>query len=309
MRTAHRSALLLLSAVLLLGGCAKRAAQPGAADEATERSESAVSRAAAPPTPVAQAAGTAGAGTAAQPRPRGPRKLVRTVDLELRVADTEKAAARLQALTAAAGGYVAAADAFREEGRLHYRLTLKVPVERLDAVLGEIRKLAKEVEREQLRTEDVTAQYVDVEARLRTLRATETELRALLAESRSRGHKAEDIMAIYRELLEIRTSIEQTQGQLDALSESTTYSTINVALRPTEAATPLAGTEWSPSDTVRRSARALVRALQVLVDLAIFLLLVALPVVLLVALPLWALARLLRRLRRKRQAAPGGAKA
>ncbi len=191
-------------------------------------------------------------------------------------------------------------------GRLHFRLTLKVPGERLDAVLGEVRRLAEEIEREQLRTEDVTAQYVDLEARLRTLRATETELRGLLAESRSRGHKAEDIMAIYRQLLEIRTGVEQAQGQLAALAESTTYSTINVTLRPTEAATPLAAEEWSALDTLRRSARGLVRALQGLADLAIYVLVVVAPVLILLALPVWAaLVRLLRRARRRAAAPPG----
>ncbi len=300
---------LLAAAVLFLACAAKERAAPEEAAEGVAGvgyvGDAASQAARAPAAPSPEPPPTATPTSAQQPPApaRGPRRLIRTVDLVLRVEDTEEVARRLQALTAAAGGYVAAAEAHREGGRLHYSLTLKVPGERLDAMVGEIRRLADEVEREQLQTQDVTAQYVDLEARLKTLRATETELRALLAESRSRGHKAEDIMAIYRELLEIRTGVEQAQAQLAALSESTTYSTVNVTLRPTEAATPLTAAEWSPLDTVRRSARSLVRALQVLADLAIFLLLVVAPVLLLLALPLWGLLRLLRR-RRKATGVP-----
>jgi hypothetical protein len=299
-----RRLLPVLAVLCLACACAKQAADEAEGVGALGYVGDAASQAArAPAAPAPEPAPATGEQQQPAPRPRGPRRLIRTVDLELRVEETEEVARRLQALTAAAGGYVAAAEAHREGGRLHYRLTLKVPGERLDAVVGEIRRLADEVEREQLQTQDVTAQYVDLEARLRTLRGTETELRALLAESRSRGHKAEDIMAIYRELLEIRTGVEQAQAQLDSLAESTTYSTINVVIRPTEAATPLTAAEWSPLDTIRRSARSLVRALQVLADLAIFLLLVVVPVLVLLALPLWALLRFLRRRSRARATA------
>lgn len=243
-------------------------------------------------------AGSAADGAEAEPpRPQGPRKLIRTVNLQLRVADTEATAEAVRELTEAAGGYVASVDAHRREGLLYYRIGLRIPVERLDAAVEEIKALAVEVERESLGTEDVTGRYVDLEARLRTLRATETELQALLAESRSRGHKAEDIMAIYRELTGIRTQIEQHQAQLDLLADQTSYSTVHLDLRPTEAARPLIDEGWQPLVVARDSFRTLLEVLQGLGNLAIFLLVVGVPVVLILGLPVWLAFRAWRRRR------------
>ena len=100
------------------------------------------------------------------------------------------------------------------------KMTLRVPVERLEEALSAIRKLAGRVEREQQRVEDVTDRFVDLEARLRTLRATEAELQALLAESRQKARKVEEIMAVYRELTEIRSQIEYNKA-LAALQQAT----------------------------------------------------------------------------------------
>lgn len=276
-----RLTLAAILAVVLVGGCAaKRAAAPevasaGQAEAASQRS------------PAAWSA-------------KDSRKLIRTVDLELRVHDTDEVADRVEDLTAASGGYISGVDAYLRQGLRHFRITIKVPASSLEEVLGELRALAAEVQREHLRTEDVTEQYIDLEARIRTLQATEVELHTLLTESRSRGHKAEDIMAVYRHLTEIRTNIEQSQAKLSALVNLTTYSTIKVELVPTEAARPLVSDKWRPSETVRGGVRSLVNALKLLADFAIYFVIVVLPVGLLVAIPLWLVVKGLRSIRRRR---------
>ena len=235
-------------------------------------------------------------------RPLDSRKLIRTVDLQLRVDEPEAVAEQVQALAKATSGYVASVNAYRRQEMLHYQITIKVPVEQLDAIVIRIKTLAAEVQREHLKTEDVTDRFVDLEARLRTLAVTETELQGLLAESRSRGHEVEDIMAIYRQLTEIRTRIEQLQAQLNTLVNLTTYSTINLELTPTEAARQLVGDRWQPSATVRSSFRTLLGALQSLADFAIVFVIVLLPIGSLIALPIWLLVKLRRRWRRRPRA-------
>jgi hypothetical protein len=192
----------------------------------------------------------------------------------------------------------------RRNELLYYSLTLRVPVERLDDAIAAAKQEAERVEREGLRTEDVTERYVDLEARLKTLRATEDELRQLLAESRERNQDVEDVMAVYRQLTDIRTQIEQLQGQLQALAGLAALSTVNVQLVPTEAARPIVAEGWRPGDTLRGAVRTLVAALQGLADFGIALLVVGVPLALLVALPIWLAVRLLRRLLRRRGAAP-----
>jgi hypothetical protein len=234
------------------------------------------------------------------------RKLVKTVDLELRVRDTEATATALRRLAESQGGYLAAMSASRRDDLLYYTLTLRVPVERLEVTVEQAKQSAERVEGEAIRTEDVTDRYVDLEARLRTLRATEDELRQLLAESRERARKVEEIMAVYQQLTEIRSNIEQIQGQLQALGALAALSTVNVELVPTEAARPIVREGWQPGTTARGAVRTLVKALQGLADVAIVLLIVGLPLLLAIVLPVWLVVRLLRRWassRRRRSAA------
>ncbi|HEX2164281.1 MAG TPA: DUF4349 domain-containing protein, partial [Thermoanaerobaculia bacterium] len=242
----------------------------------------------------------------APPAAAGPRKLVRTVQLVLTVGDAAATADRVEALVEQAGGYVSASESTRRPDELvDVTMTLRLPVDRLDPVLAALRELAQRVERQSLSTEDVTDRYVDLEARLRALRATEQELTALLGESRARGHSAEDIMAIYRELTGIRSQIEQLQGQLQQLADRVTYSTVHLELRPAEAGRPLVDEGWQPGSTLRNSLRGLVSALQWLADAAIVLVVAVLPILLLVGLGIWLLAALVRRARRRRTQAEG----
>ncbi|HEX6202721.1 MAG TPA: DUF4349 domain-containing protein [Thermoanaerobaculia bacterium] len=273
-----------------------------AAVEVAEESLGAIGYAAGAEAPGRSSPAPPGATPAPAP-PAAPRKLVRTVQLVLTVGDSEAAAERVEALVEAAGGYVSASEATRRPDELLFvRMTLRVPGERLEEVVDAVRGLAERVERQNLSTEDVTDRYVDLEARLRALRATEAELTALLGESRSRGHSAEDIMAIYRELTGIRSQIEQLQGQLQQLADRVTYSTIQLELRPAEAGRPLVDEGWQPGATLRNSVRGLVAALQWLVDAAIVLVVAVLPILVLVGLAIWLIVRLARRSRRRRPA-------
>ena len=265
----------------------------------------AVASQAEPRTPAEAAAPAPPANLAASAVPAAQsRKLIRTVDLQVRVRSSEAAARQVQALTAKVGGYVSEMNAQRlDDGLLYYQISLRVPAARLDEALAAIRQLADEVEGEHQRVEDVTDRFVDLEARLRTLQATERELLALLAESRQRHSDAEDIMAIYRQLTDIRTQIEQLQGERDTLAKLVSLSTINLRLTPTEAARPLVGDGWQPGDTARGSVRVLLRLLRALGDFLIFAAIVLLPLGLLFWLIYRVFLRERWRARRERRAA------
>lgn len=233
----------------------------------------------------------------AAPRP-SPRKLIKTIELAIEVRKPEEVSTALQALAETLGGYVSGVGANRlEDGAMQVTLTLRIPVEKLDAARAEVKKLAVKVLSEQLRTEDVTDQLVDLDARLKSLRATEVELQALLAESRAKARKVEEIMAIFRELTEIRTQIEQIGAQVVGLDRQVAYSTLQVQISPVSSARPVTGDGWQPGDRVRDSIRTLVSFLRGLGNFLIFALIVGLPVLAVFWLALFLLRKLWRRVR------------
>lgn len=245
----------------------------------------------------------------AEPQPEEPaalrvggapqRKLVKTVTLELLVADPEEAAEEVQGIAASVEGHVASIKAWKPDELFHYRIALRVPVERLEEAVRRIKGIADEVVSESLESRDVTEQVTDLGARIRTLRATETELRGLLAESRQRDFDAEDVMAVYERLTEIRAEIEKAEGQLQGIEGLATLSTVNLSLLPTESARPVVAEGWRPRETARRSVRLLLGLLRHAGDLAILFGIVILPLTLLAGAVVWPLVQLVVRARRR----------
>jgi hypothetical protein len=284
-------------ALVLLGACAR--------EEAVE--EARYASVSPEPAPAREAAGKGAAPQAAPATtpaanraPAIPRKLIRTFDLRLEVRDTEAVAAQVQALVSRLGGFVASASGQRRGEVFYYSLTVRVPVERVDEALATIRGLAVRIDRDSQQVEDVTDQYIDLDARMRTLEATEAELRALLAESRQRGRKVTEIMEVYRELVEIRSQIEQIRTQLNSFDKLAALSTIKLELVPTEAAKPVVpDDEWRPGDAMRSSARTLVSFFRWLVNFTIFAVIVLLPVGLVIGLVLFGLRKVWLRVRKK----------
>ena len=148
------------------------------------------------------------------------RMVIHTVELRLIVKDTQASLEAVQSLAGELGGYVARSRTWHTEEQLSASLTLRVPADRLNTALEKLRALALEVDSESISGEDVTQEYVDLEARLRNEEAYEKELLALLTETRERTSKAEDILAVYERLTEVRGRIDVVRSlRADRTSE------------------------------------------------------------------------------------------
>jgi hypothetical protein len=230
------------------------------------------------------------------------RMVIHTVDLHLIVKDTQASLEAVHNLADELGGYVASSRTWHTEEQLSASLTLRVPADQLNTALEKLRALALEVDSESISGEDVTQEYVDLEARLRNEEAYEKELLALLTETRERTSDADDILAVYERLTEVRGRIEQIKGRMQYLENMSAMATITVELIPSELMQPITVAGWYPTGTARRSIRALINALQFFADAAIWIVLFGLPVLIIIALPfvvLWYVIRWLRRRKRK----------
>ena len=198
------------------------------------------------------------------------RMIVRTAELSLQVRDVRKTVQAVSAATSDAEGFLGASRFWHDGDAERASLTVRVPAERLDAVLASLRGLAVRVENESVSGEDVTRQAVDLGARLTNLRATEAELRALLATVRVKTQKASDVLEVHTELARVRGEIEQHTASLQSLSQMAALSTITVTLMPDVVATPIATTGWEPRASLHAASRALVQTFRVVVDAGIW---------------------------------------
>ena len=124
------------------------------------------------------------------------RMIIRTADLSVVVTDAAQAQQSVTDTVEAMGGYIADSAAWREGEQLRARMTVRVPAERLDVLLANIKDSAVRVQQENINGQDVTEEYSDLNAQLTNLEATEVELRELLAEVRQKTQKAEDVLAV-----------------------------------------------------------------------------------------------------------------
>ena len=158
-----------------------------------------------------------------------------------------------------------------------------------------LQALATDVNNLNVSRQDVTDQYSDLDAQLRNLRATETELLALLTEVRQKPNaKVEDILAVHRSLMQIREEIETLQGRKNLLDNQTGFSTIWIELIPDSVNRPIVEEPWSANGPARNALRALVQTLQGLMTALIWVLLYLAPLLLVFLIPLAILIWLAR---------------
>jgi len=315
MRTRRWIAVFALILVMVLvGGCAGKPAQMSR-DEAAyevaveaEKQSMAGAGAVAPAQPAEAPAsyGEEGSrGYAASDAALQQRMIIRTVNMTVLVEDTDAALNEVRSLVASYEGYIADSNRWMiNDTQAMAQVTIRVPAESLDAALEALRGMALKVERETSSGQDVTEEYTDIQARLRNLEATETELLALLTEVRENRGKAEEILAIHRELTSIRGQIESLKGRSQYLERMTALATITMEIRPK--ATPGAVVDsyrWSPLVTASDALRSLLAFAQVVIDVGIYLLIFS-PVFIIPAVIVWLVVRALRR-GRKPSAATG----
>jgi len=230
------------------------------------------------------------------------RMLVRTANVSLVVTDTEGSVVQIKSIVTSFGGYVVDTHLWRDEGQLRGSVTVRVPADDLDDALSQFKALAVKVERESGSSQDVTEEYTDLSARLRNLEATEQELLELLGTVRERTGKAEDILAVHRELTNIRGQIEQIKGRMQYLERTSAMSSVTIELIPDILSQPIAGTGWRPSETVANALRSLLSTVRFIANAAIWVVLYVLPVAVVVLVP-FAIVWLIWRRRRKRKPA------
>jgi Domain of unknown function (DUF4349)/Putative zinc-finger len=153
--------------------------------------------------------------------------IVQTASLNILATNYDEASAAIEKLAAAHGGYVEKLGARAHTGNARaLSATLRIPTKQLEGFLADVRKLGH-VEEETRSNEEVSDQYVDLQARLKSARATEQRLIELLG---TRTGKLQDVLEAERELARIRGEIEGMQGQSAILVHRVNYATVQVDL-------------------------------------------------------------------------------
>jgi hypothetical protein len=166
--------------------------------------------------------------------PRITQQIIKTasVTLEVRKATFQQRFQEAVMVASSHGGFVSSSRT--TEARLRSGvLVIRVPSPEFEAAMGELKSLGT-VKAERVSGEDVTAQFVDLHARLRNWEAQETVQLRLMR----RSNTIEDSLKVQRTLQDVQLAIEEIRGQLRVLSDQTQFSTITLTMAETGQVVP-----------------------------------------------------------------------
>ena len=153
--------------------------------------------------------------------------IIRTAQLSLITKEFDKARANLEAILKRHRGYFGELKVGGATGSGRtFAATLRVPADQLDATLADVKTLGR-LESESQSGQDVTSQYVDLQARLANARNTEQRLTDLL---RNRTGKLSDVLDVERELDRVRGEIEQMEAERKTMSNQVSFATLNATI-------------------------------------------------------------------------------
>jgi hypothetical protein len=222
------------------------------------------------------------------------RRVIRTGHVAIEVDRFDDAARRLLAIAEGAGGFIADSSYVDEGGTPRGTFVIRVPATRFAEVMRQVEALGT-VQRRQVSGQDVTEEFVDLEARLRNLERQEARLLSFM----DRATKIPDLMAIENEVARVRGEIERLTGRLRFLANKVELATVQAEVHQRPRQQP--GGFWDFDRTIARIQTAFVSTARQILMVAEGLVAFAaslLPLALLVALGWFIVRRSLGRTRR-----------
>lgn len=203
------------------------------------------------------------------------RLVIKNTNLSLVVKDVAKVITQIESVAKGFGGFLVDSNLNKPESAANGTISVRVPQEKLTESLDEFKKLAVKVVSESVYGQDVTDEYVDLEARLEVLNKTKAKFEEIM----DKAYAIQDLLSVQRELINLQSQIDSLKGQQKYYAQSAKLSKVTIYLSTDELALPYAPTnEWRPLVVFKQAVRSLIADFQHLANVVIWLL---------VYLPVW----------------------
>jgi hypothetical protein len=228
------------------------------------------------------------------------RLVIQNADLAIVVSDVKGRMKNIQVLAQNMGGFVVSSNLYQNYTNDYVevpeaQIVIRVPAEKLEAALDQIKKDVVEVQNETRSGQDVTAEYVDLKSRLKNYEAAEVQLEEIM----KNATKTEDVVSVFNQLVYYREQIELVKGQMKYYEEAAALSAISVRIVAEETVQPVVIGKWEPKGVALEAVQDLVDFLKGFVDFLIRFVIYTLPVWIMIGIPLYLVFIGLRALFRK----------
>jgi len=222
------------------------------------------------------------------------KKIIKNGNVTMKVASVDDAAQSISEIAGKNGGTVLSSSIRQSSSKIKSgTMTIKVPVDKFEKMIPEIKKVAVLVINENTSGNDVTEQYVDLQAQVKNKKAEEASFVKILESAQ----KIDDVLAVTKELSRTRGEIERLEGRIRFMESQTDMSTITVNLSEDQEIT-LTDT-WRPWQLVKETVNGLLSDFQGFVNFLIVLIIRIIPVFALYGIIFFLIYRLARKIYRK----------
>lgn len=242
------------------------------------------------------------------------RLVIMNADLTIVVPDPQAKVEAINQMANNLGGFVISMNMYQtytqnSQTAPEGTISIRIPADKLENALSQIKADAVEVRNETRSGQDVTAAYVDLQSQLTNLEMAEADLQAIMDEAKNNPNsnttsKTQDVLAVYNQIISVRGQIESIKGQMQYYEQSSAYSLINVTLIAEETIQPIEIGGWKPEGVARDAIQSLIKFWQGFVNFLINLFLLVLPVLITIfgpiVLVIWGIVALVKRQKRKK---------
>lgn len=160
-------------------------------------------------------------------------KIIKTARLAFETKDVEATHKKIVQLASQYKGLVQSDNSGKSYNRIYKNITVRIPTENFQPFIDGISEGVDYFDQRDISRQDVSEEFVDLEARLKAKRVLEERYLELL----KKANKVEEMLQIERELSNIREEIEARQGRLQYLQNQVSMSTVNIEFYKTTAET------------------------------------------------------------------------
>ena len=229
------------------------------------------------------------------------RRIIRNAELTVEVDNPKGAEQAATAIAERLGGFTISSELHQyaeseDRGTLTIELVLRVPAEQFQQALTQLCALSAHVTSEKITGQDVTEEFIDLEARIRTEKALEAQYLDILKDAKT----VKDALDVHAHLAEVREQIEKAEGRRHFLENQTSLSTVRLELRRFTPEISTSGFGFASS--LRRAGGDLVHVSAGIVTGGIRVIGIMLPILIILGLPAFFIVRVVRRrIRARRQ--------
>ena len=192
----------------------------------TEMKEAPVMEEAAPVMDMAEPATEAESVVVSSPEKQTETKIIKTGNLRFESSNLESSFQTVQKAVAKHKAIIQNDNSGKDDYSVYRNFTIRIPNQDFDAFISEISQGVSHFDKKEISQQDVTEEYVDVEARMNAKKKLEARYIQLL----TKANKVSEMLEIEKQLAEIREEIEAKEGQLKYMQSKVSMSTINIEM-------------------------------------------------------------------------------